>query len=318
MDDPVTDPTTNSSTPLPGTPNQEDRTSGLAIETCYRHPGETTGVHCTRCGRPICPDCMRPAPVGYQCPECVAGAMRESQPHRKVRVRFVLGRPGIVTTSLLFLNIALFLVEVASGGLGSLFAGPNARKLYDLGALYPPAIAIDHQYWRLVTAMFLHAGILHLALNMYALYLFGYLIEEAFGKVRFLAIYLVSGFLASVASFALGPALEVGVGASGAIFGLLGAWVAYNLRRRGTAMGSANLRGAYILILINLVISFTIPGIDWRAHVGGLVAGFLTGALAEGVGPRPLRPLVQVGGVVALVAFGLALAAWRVGTFPAL
>src|SRR5690242_7751487 len=184
-----------------------ERTSGLSIETCYRHPTTTTGVHCTRCGRPICTECMRPAPVGYQCPECVAEA-RAATPRRRYRVRFIIGRPGWATTTLLGLNILMFLVEVAVGG-GSLFSGPSELKLFNLGALYPPAVAVGHQYWRLVTVMFLHAGILHIAFNMYALYLFGYLIENAYGWPRFLAIYFVSGFLAAVASFAFGPVNQV-------------------------------------------------------------------------------------------------------------
>jgi membrane associated rhomboid family serine protease len=258
---------------------------------------------------------MTPAPVGYQCPECVREAARTA-PHRRVRVRFLLGRPGSMTTMLLVVNIAMFVVEVAVGGTRTAWGG--TAKLIDLGAMYPPAVVIGHQYWRLITVMFLHAGIIHLALNMYALYLFGYLIENAFGKVRFLAIYFVSGFIASAVSFAFGPLFEVGVGASGAIFGLLGAWVAYNYRRRGTAMAEANLRGAIMLIVLNVVLGFSIPGIDWRAHLGGLAAGLIAGALAEGFGPRETRTLVQVGGMAALVLAGIALTAWRVSTFPTL
>ena len=279
-------------------------------------------MHCTRCGRPICPDCMTPAPVGYQCPDCVREAGRTA-PRRRVRVRFILGRPGSITTTLLVVNIAMFLVEVIYGGGGSLASGPNEVKLFQLGALFPPAIAKTatfpqhYQYWRLVTAMFLHAGILHLALNMYALYLFGYLIEHAFGVARFVAIYFVAGFLASVTSFAFGPVLEVGVGASGAIFGLLGAWVAYNYRRRASALAAAQLQWALILIALNTVLAVSFRGIDWRAHVGGLVAGVFAGWLAEGWGPRRIRPFVQVGGMVALVVLGIAVTAWRVATFPA-
>jgi rhomboid protease GluP len=231
-------------------------------------------------------------------------------------VRFILGRPGSITTTLLIVNIAMFLVETVLGGGGSLGGGPSGRTLFDLGALYPPAIAQGHQYWRLGTAMFLHAGILHIALNMYALYLFGYLIENAFGAARFIVIYFVAGFLASVTSFAFGPALEVGVGASGAIFGLLGAWVAYNYRRRASALAAAQLQWALVLIALNTVLAVSFRGIDWRAHVGGLAAGVVAGWVAEGWGPRQIRPLVQVGGLVALVAIGVALTAWRVATFP--
>jgi membrane associated rhomboid family serine protease len=259
---------------------------------------------------------MHPAPVGYQCPDCVAEA-RRTAPRRRVRVRFFLGRPGSITTTLLMVNIALFLVETVVGGSGSLFSGPSQRKLFDLGALYPPAIALGHQYWRLITPMFLHAGLIHLAFNSYALYLLGFLVEDAFGKVQFVAIYFIAGFLASVTSFAFGPAQEVGVGASGAIFGLLGAWVAFNYRRRTSPMASANLRWALMLIGLNVILGFSIPGIDWRAHFGGMVAGALLGAVMEGFGPRTVRPFVQVGGLIILVAAGVALTALRVATLSA-
>src|SRR5439155_26613296 len=157
----------------------EAPSQGASVEFCYRHPSNETGVHCTRCGRPICTDCMTPAPVGYQCPECVAEA-RQTAPRPRMRVRFFLGRPGSITTTLLMVNIAMFVVEVVVGGSGSLFSGPNNQKLFDLGALFPPAIAQTgvipehHQYWRLITPMFLHAGLIHLAFNSYALYLLGF------------------------------------------------------------------------------------------------------------------------------------------------
>jgi membrane associated rhomboid family serine protease len=294
------------------------RESGLQLDSCYRHPDRLTGVHCTRCGRPICPDCMRPAAVGYQCPDDAGGGRGFSigGRNRRVKVWLTIGRPGGVTTTLIALNVLMFLVEVVVGGPQAFLAGPSNQKAVDLGALFPPAVALGHQYWRLITAMFLHAGILHIALNMYALYLFGYLIEEAFGKLRFIAIYLVCGFLASVASFAFGPLVEVGVGASGAIFGLLGAWVAYNYRRRDLHYHRANLQGAFVLIVLNLILSFSIPGIDWRAHVGGLVAGVVAGTVAEG--GRDAWTVVTVVGFVLLVAAGIAITAWRVVTFPSL
>jgi membrane associated rhomboid family serine protease len=301
-------------------PDAEDppeRTSGLTLETCYRHPRVVTGVHCTRCGRPICTDCMTPAPVGYQCPECVAEA-KKTAPGRRVRVRFLVGRPGAITRTLLLVNVAMFLLETVLGGANSLFSGPSQQKLFDLGALFPPAIALGHQYWRLITPMFLHAGLIHLAFNSYALYLLGFMVEDAFGKAQFVTLYFIAGFLASVVSFAFGPIGEVGVGASGAIFGLLGAWVAFNYRRRTSPMASANLRWALMLIGLNVILGFSIPGIDWRAHFGGLVAGVLLGAVLEGFGPRTIQPLVRVVGVIVLVAFGVALTAWRVATFPVL
>jgi rhomboid protease GluP len=151
---------------------------------------------------------------------------------------------------------------------------------------------------------------------MYALYLFGYLIENAFGKARYIAIYFVAGFLGNVTSFAFGDVIAVGAGASGAIFGLLGAWIAYNYRRRGTALAEANLRWALILIGLNTFIALSFHSIDWRAHLGGLVGGVLAGWLVEGFGPRGIRPYVQYGGLIGLVTIGVGLTAWRVATFP--
>ncbi len=254
---------------------------------------------------------MSPAAVGYQCPECLVEARRSAPRRARLPVR----RPRSLTTLLLVVNVAMFVVEVVVGG-GAL-AGPSARDLFDLGALQPLAIAWDHQYWRLVTAMFLHAGVLHIALNMYGLYLFGYLIEDAFGPSRFLAIYFISGFLASVSSFVFGSPQGVGVGASGAIFGLLGAWVAYNFRRRSTAFAAANLRWAVMLIAINLFFGFSIAGIDNFAHLGGLAAGVAAGYFAEGFGSRRVRPLVQAGGLGALIVAGILVTMWRASALSA-
>jgi membrane associated rhomboid family serine protease len=293
---------------------EPERSSGITLETCYRHPKETTGVHCTRCGRPICTDCMRPAAVGYQCPECVAEGRRSVKGPR-IRARFVLGRPGMVTTTLLVTNIAFFIVEVvAAGGKVNLWDGFPGQTLVNLGAMLPSAIVFQHQYWRLITATFLHASLLHILFNMYALYLFGYLVESAFGKAKFIAIYFVSGFLASVASFLFINVNAPGVGASGAIFGLLGAWVAYNYRRRGTRLASMYLQNALFLIVLNLILGFSIPNIDNSAHIGGLIAGMACGAIAEGWGARETRRLVSVAGFAALVLLGVILVVYRTST----
>ncbi|MCI0636122.1 MAG: rhomboid family intramembrane serine protease [Actinobacteria bacterium] len=286
--------------PLPAAP-------APAVEVCYRHPGVQTRVHCTRCGRPICPDCMIQAPVGFQCPECVADARREFKrgPGRALRGGFG------VTQVLLAVILGVFVLEVVKGGPGSLLTGPGERELFDLGAMYPPAIAVDGQYWRLFTAMFLHAGLLHLGFNAYALWLFGRQVESAYGRTWMLLIYLVSGFLATVASYAFGPISSLGVGASGAIFGIFGAFIAYNYRRRHLALAAANLRMAMTLILLNLLLAFGFERIDWRAHLGGLVVGFLAGYVAEGFGSPAQRRAVQVLGVVTLLGLGLAVVVWR-------
>ncbi len=278
------------------------------VEFCYRHPGEETRVHCTRCERPICPACMIPAPVGHQCPECVAQARREFRQGPTRRMRTLGGVSA--TKALLVAILAMYIVEVLAGGPGALVRGPSESTLLDLGALFSPAIALGGQYWRLFTAMFLHAGLIHIAFNAYALWLFGTLIEGTFGRARFLLIYFVSGFLASVASYAFGP-MAVGVGASGAIFGVFGAFVAYNYRRRYLAAAAANLRWAFTLILLNAFLAFSYRAIDWRAHLGGLVAGCAAGLLAEGVGPPGARTATRVAGFAGLVLLGVALVVWR-------
>ena len=165
--------------------------------------------------------------------------------------------------------------------------------------------------------MFLHAGLLHIAFNAYALWIFGSVVEQELGRVRFLLIYFVTGIVASAASYAFGPYYAVGVGASGAIFGIFGAFVTYNYRRRHLAIAAARLRGAVTLVVINMVLAFSIQGIDWRAHVGGFIAGLFAGFAAEGVGSaveppadpgrglrRPARGRVRVGHVAHVAAAG--------------
>ena len=276
-------------------------------ETCYRHPGVITGVHCTRCGRPICTDCMIPAAVGYQCPTCVEDARREFRrgPGRPLR------RGNLSATRVLLVLILIgFAIELAVGGPQALMTGPSECKLIQLGAMQPILIA-HGQLWRLFAAMFLHAGLLHIAFNAYALYLFGTIVERDFGTARFLAIFFVTGLLAGVASYAFGSVGEVGVGASGAIFGIFGAFIAYNFRRRHLAMAAANLRWAMTLIVLNAVLAFGFSEIDWRAHVGGLVAGVIAGAAAEGVGTPSQRRMIALAGFLGLIALGIALLAWR-------
>jgi membrane associated rhomboid family serine protease len=275
------------------------------IEVCYRHPDVQTRVHCTRCDRPICPDCMIPAPVGHQCPECVEQARRDfrSGPGRALR-------GGVSATNALLVAIAIpFVIEVILGGPQALF-NPSAEILFDMGAMQPIAVA-DGQFWRLFTAMFLHVGLLHIALNAYFFWLFGRMVEASFGKTWMVLIYVVAGFLASVASYAFGPVTTLAVGASGAISGVFGAFIAYNYRRRQHAMNAANLRMALTVIVLNAVIAIGYSSIDWRAHVGGLVAGFALGYLADSSGPARQRAVVRFAGVATLVAIGIALVLWR-------
>ena len=180
------------------------------------------------------------------------------------------------------------------GGPQSLF-NPDPQVLFDMGAMQPIAVAAG-QFWRLFTAMFLHAGLIHLLFNGWALWVFGGQVEAAYGRTWMLLIYLVSGFLATVASYAFGPANALAVGASGAIFGIFGAFIAYNYRRRHLALAAANLRMAMTLILLNLLLAFGFARIDWRAHIGGIIVGFLAGYAAEGSGSPAQRRAIQVFG----------------------
>jgi membrane associated rhomboid family serine protease len=269
-----------------------------SVETCYRHPDRTTRVHCTRCGRPICPDCMTPAPVGHHCPVCVGEARRSAR-----RLRPALPRPRSVTTAIIAVNIGAFVLDaiLRAAGVGSLL---------EAGAMIPALVARG-EWYRLVTAMFLHVGLFHLALNGFALYVFGGLVEQVLGSARFLGIYLVTGFAGSAVSFAFGDPARAAVGASGAVFGLLGAWLAYNLRRRSLGLAQANVRWVLMLLAINLAFGLILPRIDWLAHLGGLAAGLVGGFLIEGVGRRAARTASQIGALFLVTAGAAALVAWR-------
>ena len=285
------------SDPSSGPPEVRDE-----VEYCYRHPNEITRIHCTRCGRPICPECMIPAPVGHHCPECVAEAKRAFRAGPAQRARQLTGS---MTRLMLGAIVAVYVVEVIVSHGQALANVPN-KTAFDMGALFPPAIAQGGQYWRLITPMFLHASLLHIAFNGWALWIFGRFVEQIFGRVWFLAIYFVSGFLASVTSYALGPVIQLGVGASGAIVGLLGAFIAYNFRRRSSPVARGYLRWAFMIIALNFAFAlFANVNIDNWAHAGGLMAGLLAGTFAEGLGRPEARPVTRVAGFVGLIALGV-------------
>jgi len=264
--------------------------------TCFRHPGRETYVSCVRCGRPACPDCLRSAAVGQQCVECIRQANRGSRQATAPFGGRVSSTP-VVTWTLIALNVLVYVVELAYSK--AIDYGAMIGGAYDPALHEPVGVAVGDWY-RLFSSAFLHEppgsgiGILHIAFNMWALYVVGPALEQMLGRWRFLTVYLVSALGGSVLYYLLAPANASALGASGAIFGLFGAWfvVARRLRlNAGMVVG---------LIVINLVISFTVAGIAWEAHVGGLVAGAaLTAAYAYA--PRASRTLVQVGATVALV-----------------
>jgi membrane associated rhomboid family serine protease len=232
---------------------------------CYRHPNRETLVSCSECGRYICEDCMSFAPVGIRCPEhATVGPGAKPSAKRQVQMaqRRATSLAAPATVVLVVLNVAVYLITVFQGaGINS----PGGNVLLD-GALFGPAVA-NGDWYRLVTAMFLHGSLLHIAFNMFALYWLGTVVEEAIGTTRFLLIYFVSGLAGSAGALLLDP-LQVTVGASGAIWGIMGALLVLEYMTTGSFAGQA--AG---LILINLVITFSIPNISVGGHLGGLVGG---------------------------------------------
>lgn len=237
-------------------------------QTCYRHPNRETAVSCSSCGRPICPECMTPTPVGMRCPECA------SQRTRVVRnpTGTPTGSAFPATAALIAINVIVFLVEVAKGS-GGFYEIPGAT-VYELGGLFGPAVSPGGDWWRIVTSGFLHFGIVHIGLNMYLLYILGRLLEPAIGTARFTFLYFASLLAGSFAALAFEPN-ALSAGASGAIFGVLGAtFVIAKGRKLDAIAGQIG-----ILILFNLVFTFADGHISVGAHVGGLVGGVLCGLL---------------------------------------
>jgi membrane associated rhomboid family serine protease len=269
---------------------------------CYRHPHEATGVRCVRCDRPICPQCMTAASVGFQCPECISEGNKTVRQARTIYGgRVYPGQPtNVVTRALIGINVVIFLATTATGV--NFLSGAGSSKLFDHLALIPPAVA-HGEWYRLFTAAFLHFGIFHIGFNMYALYLFGPPLEAALGRLRFIVLYLLAGVAGSILSVALGPLSETAAGASGAIFGLFGALYIVARHRNLVASGIA------ITIVANLVFTFAIPNIDWRGHVGGLITGLVVALIFAYAPPGPSRDRIQAVGVaivcVVLAAGGL-------------
>jgi membrane associated rhomboid family serine protease len=246
------------------------------METCYRHPGRETGVHCSNCGRPICPDCMTSTPVGMRCPECAS---------QRTKVRTV--RSGTedptLTYVLIGINVLVFLGGVFSGANAA--SGVGGSQLINDGAVSRFSIE-QGEYWRLVTSGFLHAGFFHLAVNMFSLYILGTLLEPAIGKLRFGLIYAVS-LLAGAFGALLFEPNGLTVGASGAIFGLMGA-AAVVMWHRGVNLIESGLG---IWIGLNLLITFTVSGISVGGHIGGLVGGVLAAFFLVRMEERMRLPL---------------------------
>jgi membrane associated rhomboid family serine protease len=277
--------------------------------TCYRHPNRETGVSCSECGRGICPDCMVFAPVGIRCPEHAGVAQGAKRVKTGVRRAAFEGTGALVTKALIAINVLVFMINLAQGSSLNLISGP----LFAWGALYIQGGLDQGEWWRLITAAFLHGNFIHLALNMAVLWLVGAPVEEAIGRGRFLALYVVSGIAGSAGALLLDPN-AITVGASGAIFGVLGA--ALVLERQGSYVLGGQALG---LIVINLVLTFVFSQsqqISIGGHLGGLAGGALAMLALSRFGRTHAiygRPgLMGVLGLVAVGVGSVAIAYFRV------
>ena len=275
---------------------------------CYRHPDRETGVSCSECGRGICTDCMVFAPVGIRCPDHSGQPQGAARVTHGVRRAAYEGTGAVVTKAIIAANIAVFLAQVATSDLSG-----RGGRVFEEGALvvgFPGVGGLaDGQWYRLITAAFLHAGVLHIAFNMWALWAFGSVLEQLIGRARYLLLYLISGLAGSAGAVLLSPD-AVTVGASGAVFGVFGAVLV--LEQQRVIQGA----GAMGIILVNLLITFLVPGISIGGHIGGLAGGAL-GMLALSRFGRAHAIYGRPGvlGTASLVAIGvlsIAIAYWRV------
>jgi membrane associated rhomboid family serine protease len=264
---------------------------------CYRHPDRQSFIICQRCGRTVCSECQTQAAVGVHCPECVREA-RESAPRVsrgtttriKRSMRSSSGVP-VVTYALIALNVVVFALDFVTGG-----------SLY--GWLAYRADFTASQPWRMLTAAFMHASVLHLLFNMFSLFIFGPVIEHAVGRLRFAALYLLAAFGGSVAVLLLAPTQAV-VGASGAIFGLLGAF--FIIQRR---LGGNNTQ-LLVLIGLNVAFGFIVPNVSWQAHLGGLFVGAAIAGVYSATRHRS-KKAVQIASVVGIAVALVVVTALRV------
>ncbi len=306
--------------------DQVPQSSDVGVPTCYRHPDRESHIRCQRCERYICPDCMRPAAVGFQCPECVKEGAKTTRAGRTAYGGLRPTDASITSAVLIALNAAVWIAIVVTGG--------STSQLVDWLALVPrgycqglgqfseasglscpsgatlhPGVA-DGAYWQLVTSMFTHVQLWHVGFNMFALWVLGPQLELAIGRSRFLALYFLSGLAGSALVF-WGD--RGALGASGAIFGLMGALLVMAIKVRG------DVRGMLTWIGINFVITFVfINSISWEGHVGGFVGGVAIGGILFYAPRGPRRTTIQVAGLVGVAAVVALAIAVRLATIPPL
>lgn len=285
------------------------------VTTCYRHDGRESHVRCTRCDRYICPDCMRSASVGFQCPECVRAGNKDVR-----QARTVFGSPAasggarpVITIGLIILNFAVYAAELMKnsvvdqlGMLSDAMRGPN-NGLYEAMASAPPGyhqIGVAHgQWYRMITSAFVHIlpnqpplGPTHILFNMLSLWMFGVVVEQQIGRVRYLAAYLLSALGGSVFCYYLTAPYTQSIGASGAVFGLIGLYFVLSRKLHFDPLGGQRQLVIAVLWLV-LASRFT----SWQGHLGGLVTGLVIG-LVHVYAPRGRQAFVQAAGLVAILA----------------
>jgi len=284
------------------------------VPTCYRHPDREAHIRCQRCNRIICPECMRPAAVGFQCPSCVAEGAKSTRSGRTAYGGLRPGDASITSGVLIALNVAVWIAITATGGAGSKLVDwlalrangfcTNGRVVADIsqsdcdaaGGTWLPGV-VDGAYWQLVTSMFTHVQIVHIGFNMLALWVLGPQLELAVGRARFLALYFLSGLAGSALVYWAAPEFGSTIGASGAIFGLMGALVIVALKVGG------DVRGIMTWVGINFVITFVVANISWQGHVGGFIGGAAVAAILVYAPRGPRRTAVQVLGMSAVGLF---------------
>ena len=279
--------------------------------TCYRHPGVPTGIVCSRCGRPICPACMVDAAVGFQCPECTKEGARQMRqgllPYGGIPSR----DPRLTSIVLIVINTAIWLLLSGVHSLGDRLGlvprgvclAANDPASYYPGVLKAACVAngdnwaagvASGAWWQVVTSVFTQVNVIHLLVNMVSLFIIGPILERVLGRVRFLAVYAISGLAGSATVMWLTSPEASTVGASGALFGLMGAILLMSYKARG------NYRQVLIILGANIAFTlFYVGTISWQGHFGGLVGGLLAGWIIA-YAPRARRSQIQLYGLSAV------------------
>ena len=302
-----------------------DGQAATGVPTCYRHPDRETWIRCQRCDKSICPDCMRDAAVGFQCPDCVKQANKGSRQNRAMYGGERSADPRLTSYVLIGINAVVWLAIAATGGSSSRLADLLALRANGFcapgdGFIYDPvhpvcttAAAVDYPgfadgaWWQLMTSVFTHVEIWHLAMNMFALFIFGPALEGIIGRTRFLAVYLVSGLASSVLVLFLSSEYGSTVGASGALFGLLGALLVLAKKAR---LNSQWLMQNLVVAVVITVVGWRL--ISWQGHLGGFLGG-LAAAVIIAYAPKSNRSVVQWTSLALLAVVLLALSFVRAG-----